>query len=231
MLEREFQTWDEFKKWVAEYAVRAESSERMYLFRGQSDASWSLQASLDRHSTFPSDEARDAYELRLLTSFQREAVTLLSSSAGVPQGDELSLLARHHGLPSAWLDFTESPYVAAYFAFADAVSPATHVAIWCMIRGWLPDSSEIGCDVEIIDDAERIRFNPRALGQRGVFVRVPTARKPFVELVSASLVKMSLPVSERGVALAELDIMTINARTLFPDFDGAARAVLARISQ
>ena len=45
-----------------------------------------------------------------------------------------------------------------------------------------------------------------------------------------SLSKFILPIRERTLALSDLDEMTINASTLFPDLDGAARAAVLRVS-
>jgi hypothetical protein len=37
---------------------------------------------------------------------------------------------RHHGFPSPLLDWSSSPYVAAYFAFAEPVEDGKNVAIY-----------------------------------------------------------------------------------------------------
>ena len=43
---------------------------------------------------------------------------------------------QHHGAPTSLLDFTASPYVAAYFALEDATKPDGHCAVWAVLRGW-----------------------------------------------------------------------------------------------
>jgi hypothetical protein len=39
-------------------------------------------------------------------------------------------LLQHFGAPSRLLDFTKSPYIAAYFAFEQATKEPDEVAIW-----------------------------------------------------------------------------------------------------
>jgi hypothetical protein len=226
MLTQDFPTWKDFKNFAEQYA-RDLIGPNQYAFRGQPNDAWGLTSTLDRFRAFHSDKERERCEQVLLQEFSREATVLVDSSSALPAGEGLALLARHHGLPSTWLDWTTSPYIAAYFAFSEANSANRKVAIWVLVRAWL--DNELRAD-DIIEDPDLLRFNRRALRQRGIFVRVPTIQKPFEQLLDKSLVKMTLPASEQSSALADLDEMTINASTLFADFNGVAKTVLGRIS-
>ena len=136
----------------------------------------------------------------------------------------MELLARHQGLPSALMDWTESPYVAAFFAFADCTdADGSQVALWMLDRTQIAKAPE----VEIIDDYSLLRFNERAIRQRGIFVRLGTG-KPLEQLVSGALTKVLIPARQYQAALTELDEMTINATYLFPDMEGAARTARFR---
>ena len=142
-----------------------------------------------------------------------------------PLGVALELLARHHGLPSAILDWTMSPYIAAFFAFQGAIAAhAKAIAVWALNLGKLPAAP----DIEPIRDRELLWFNPRALSQQGVFLRVRSQVAQTEDLLDDALTKITLPTSEYTIALRDLEGMNITARNLFRDLDGASRTAMAR---
>lgn len=195
-----------------------------HFFRGMCDATWSLTATLDRVRVFENPLLRSQFEDALLRHFRRELIRLGEAASRVPDGDALALLARHHGLPSSWIDWTTSPYVAAYFAFAGATTG--QVAVWYQPRAWLPSAFAAS---DLIDDPDLLRFNPRAIRQRGVFLRASAGSAELTAALDAGLTKFVLPASAKSVALEELDAMIINATNLFGDYDGAARTAVDRV--
>jgi FRG domain len=96
-----------------------------FLYRGQADAAWQLQSSIERilGNDWSADKAQqfEDFSLKKFCSkfhlYDRENIQPDSKLAW------LSLM-QHHGVPTRLLDFTESPYVALYFAL-EAYSPRT----------------------------------------------------------------------------------------------------------
>jgi hypothetical protein len=88
-----------------------------YIYRGQANATWQLQSSLERviGSAWSSEKAEkfESFSLERFKSkfhlYDRENVEPRSKLAW------LSLM-QHYGVPTRLVDFTESPYVALYFA-------------------------------------------------------------------------------------------------------------------
>lgn len=88
-----------------------------HFFRGQADAAWNLESSLERvlGQTWCADNARkhEDYSIRTFKSkfhlYDRENAEPKTKLAW------LSIM-QHYGVPTRLLDFTESPYVALYFA-------------------------------------------------------------------------------------------------------------------
>lgn len=224
----EITTWSEFRsELLLRFAnYRREERERWW-FRGQGDSRWSLKTTLDRRAEFRSDDERRGFVFALLDEFKHEFMQVTTDAVLSLEGDALELVARHHGLPSPLLDWTNSPYIATFFAFQHANElQAENVAIWAFNRSICDVLDE---DISLIDDIELLRFNPRALKQRSVFMRVSTIRQAIETLLAGSLIKFEIPWSEADVALADLDEMTLNSTYLFSDPEAAARTAALRL--
>lgn len=110
-----------------------------WIFRGHSSANWPPESTLERRT--PPEHNRLHVEGGLVQEFQRRAHNYLEAHQ-IPQtpGQWLALM-QHFGAPTRLVDFTYSPFVAAYFAFEElppdgcndcaivAISPA-----WCFER-------------------------------------------------------------------------------------------------
>ncbi|MCO6360026.1 FRG domain-containing protein [Roseivirga pacifica] len=112
-------SWNDFKKF-------ATSAKLEYIYRGENDSKWDLKSSLDRSSiTF------DEYEEGIINDFKRSAKFYMGNEALPNSLLGWYSLIQHYGAPSRLLDFSKSPYVAAYFAFEEASSSnAERVGIW-----------------------------------------------------------------------------------------------------
>ena len=148
-------TWEVFRSILLGLFKTSADERRRWLFRGQSQSAWPLLSTFDRrYATDGLGERGKAIAL-LLREFRTECVRSGLSSA--VQSDAyfdpaLEMLARHHGLPSPLIDFTTSPYVAAYFAFSGERRDGT-VAVWSFDRSKItPDDP-----VEVVDDVNQLR--------------------------------------------------------------------------
>ncbi len=145
-------TWAEFHDALTELETSALSLGSGLLYRGQSNSEWQLDTTMERR--WPEIGAIEYYERALRVRYQIESFTpqkwgtlgffdirdLISDRdrfmASLSEGDipayEYLLYLRHHGFPSPLLDWTRSPYIAAYFAFAHSVLKGgpEHVAIY-----------------------------------------------------------------------------------------------------
>jgi len=100
------------------------------LFRGHADASWKLETTLERHLKRHVSVEQYFHWLRVIKPYIEtatsqnwvlpEAVKIPNEPLSMPPpGYEFMIYVRHHGFPSPLLDWTRSPYIAAFFAFTD----------------------------------------------------------------------------------------------------------------
>jgi FRG domain. len=140
-------------------------------------------------------------------------------------------VAQHRGVPTRLLDWSRSPYVAAFFAFTNTRDCSTgNVCIWALD---VPYSQRVFRpeDFEVIDSY--VPKNYRQLYQQGAFTINDTMNKGTEDLFGPGgpfeyapthpiLFKHILPIAEKDVALEDLMLMRIDHTTLFPDMDGIA---------
>lgn len=116
--------WITFKNYISDLNGR-------WAYRGQKCASWGLETSLERHfrkinSSF--------WEMQLIERFQQRASHYIDNSNKPEDIVEWLALMQHHGAPTRLLDWTFSPYVAAYFALENCDEEC---AVWAVDYNWM----------------------------------------------------------------------------------------------
>jgi hypothetical protein len=212
------------------------------LFRGHADASWPLATTLERFST--KSWSVSAYH-RLLRAIRPAVVSLTSRDwhlgpdadadidedhHGPPPGYEFMIYLRHHGFPSPLLDWTRSPYVAAFFSFASRPHPACKaVAVFAFRehvghgKSWSGDTARIvGLGPYAVTHerhyAQQSEYTICKKRMDGASVYWNHEEALLDRVVPQDLLtKYIIPVTERGPFLRNLDSMNIHAYSLFRD--------------
>lgn len=132
MREQLLKTWEDFEKVLIEIndgTRQLKGNKQLHvdypLFRGHSDSEWHLESTLDRIQREMS--LSDYY--RIVQIIHKHVTTCtgrtwdLNTKVHLGEFDlpayEFMAYLRHNGFPSPLLDWTRSPYIAAYFAFRD----------------------------------------------------------------------------------------------------------------
>jgi hypothetical protein len=245
-IEKRLSSWSEYRD-----AVTGEEFQS-WAFRGQSDASWPLYSSLSRYllAHDVNQQAWSQQEQRILRIFRRKAHLLLSRLPSNDDSFEWLALMQHHGAPTRLLDFSWSPFVAAFFALEHA---STDAAVWAVFppglnnrpnRTLRPSQTVTGDDIgpwvkgayeenfvsntfELAVIGEPQNMNQRLLAQGGTFIMPGVLHKPVEKLVPADCIfKFVLDTKKmRRDAMLDLYRMNINNATLFPGLDGLARSL------
>src|SRR4051812_5636022 len=102
-------SWQEFKD--------SATVLRSWAFRGQSNSKWPMFSSLSRYfiDFQVNEKAWPILESRALRIFKRKSHLFLKDLPADDDAFEWLGLMQHHGTPTRLLDFTWSPYVAAFF--------------------------------------------------------------------------------------------------------------------
>lgn len=246
----ELDNWSEFHEQVAsiEEELGKLKTEAPHvsdvLFRGQADATWKLTSTLER-DVGKEFLAEEYYRRALIVRREIEAFTgrswdlptpsefATAARASTPDPKPLSAYEymvhlRHHGFPSPLLDWSSSPYIAAFFAFRDPLVDTDRVAIFCCLgyagSGKMP-SPTVPC---IYDLGPTLKTHARHFIQRCEYTYCTVERdgQPFYSSHEEAfgslpghdqdrLWRITLPRSERDDAMRWLDRVNITAYSLF----------------
>ncbi|MGJ8671005.1 MAG: FRG domain-containing protein [Oceanococcus sp.] len=200
------------------------SHQYQYVFRGQRDSSWQLESTLSRLVRSAKSTAHPtSIEIRQILQFRMAIRGLRGPNPAKLNDDEVFCLGQHYGLATPLLDWTHSPYIAAYFAFESAVSSGTGKrTVWMLNR--IKIEMEPSKHVKFLDPLQD--DNNRIVAQAGLFTRTQTGTDLDLALERSGhldcLTKFVIKEDERLDVLNDLRLMNIGASTLFPDLQGAA---------
>lgn len=239
------------------------------LFRGLGNSEWGLETTLERaypsECCYEDQSLRNYYGLiaasksaietmsgrrwdRLPTfpEFDKRLSDHVSGShwldmllIGLPEVYEYLVYLRHHGYPSPLLDWSRSPYVAAFFAFDDPPEGAKRVAVYALLQD---TSYYASSDAHLFLVGPYMRTHQRHLVQQCQYSMCVTIDHDASDyffcphtggLTNAvgregDLVTITIPIEEREAALRQLDLMNINAFSLFGSEDSLIRTVARR---
>lgn len=256
---KKLQSWEEFEK-ILEYEGgwkknKEQESDVRYvsplLFRGHSRESWKLETTLERFvrgKDVPQEFSWNGYHRILLAarsginSFTEKSYQMPDefeqNMTPIPPGYPFMIYLRHHSFPSPLLDWTMSPYIAAFFAFNGA-SPDENPAIFTF-REFMDGTKCVwpGCaNVWTLGPyAETHRRHHLQQCQYTICYKekkdedsgndriyCPHEEADFDGNCRDKLIKYIIPYTERKKVMAKLDAMNINAFSLYGNEEGLAQ--------
>ena len=254
------ESWEQFQA----YVERLENNSNRKIwdevwFRGQSDVEWKLQTTLERRT----QRVRAVNTYFSLTSEIKPAIeTFTGANFNFPNWTEINIKChqydrfefwlreattylahlRHCGFPSPLLDWSKSPYVAAYFAFAHAKRDG-EVAIFAY-----RERSNLGFKIHGSDTPQIVSFGPivkthkrhfrqqsrytacvKWEGDQWFFEPHDSVFGQKDNLEQDLLWKITIPVQERMKAMSFLDKFNLNDFTLFDSEEALLEMLAMRV--
>lgn len=267
----DLQSWADFPKAVEEIRNKYGSRrvqlsdgrethlENEVLFRGQSDAQWGLETTLDRWTSSTSNFSILQYfhranlvanEIASYTGTDWKIPKYPEVENSLRRGDcyepempcyEYFVYLRHHGFPSPLLDWSTSPYIAAFFAI-EQQNNAERCSVFAFIER--PNGHKINgsSTTNIRTMGRHITTHRRHFAQKAEYTiatKWDNLLKEYVfcshESVPSShlnvqdvLIKITIPRCDRVVALKQLEDYNINHFSLFQTEDSLIRSLASR---
>jgi hypothetical protein len=245
----QLKSFSEFEERAAKQMHNSESFKQMNicwhdaLYRGHGCEKWKLETTLERavrtHVTIYAYYRIMLKNRPIIESYTNKSWKDLPPASeftherfGGLLGYDLMVHLRHHGFPSPLLDWSASPFVAAFFAFQHEHSTSSNVAIYAFQE--YAGTPNVGYEgrPRVIALGPYVNAPKRHFIQHSQYT-ICEDESPLKEGTfsygnhedafdtsndkGGMLVKFLIPRTERLAVLKRLDKMNINAHTLFDD--------------
>lgn len=251
----ECKRWEDFRSFV--------DHDRQIMpvyWRGQKDPSWPLASGFERQilqmnggtepgatQVYPYDSRfeRDGKPRwgkgfyqglrdRYLQVFRQASAGLRGANPAQLDNDQWWALGRHFGLVTPLLDWTDSPYIAAFFALSELLSEMKRpgggldysgrcVALYRLFHNEKLEGDNLRVIRPTVDELGRMH------GQRGLFTLLDSERffelQGFLDHTGRGDLLTQITISDQALigGLRDTKAHGIDYRLLFPDLHGAAQ--------
>lgn len=228
--EEEVKTVEEYLNIIKLYKEKsvADGKNGDFLFRGQSND----HPLIPKISRLQPKGDLLAIEKLLLQEFKRTNPLLIEGHQSYDDWDYLTL-GQHYGLPTRLLDWSNNALTALWFA-TDEVSSRLNSSKISVVWVLMADIDDYNLSIETVhpfDLDETKIFRPRIIKQRinnqsGLFSVQPSAEieqkceLDKVQSFSEKLLKIRLPIENLHDIRTDLNILGVNAFSIFPELEG-----------
>ena len=207
---------------------------RDHIFRGLNNLDYLLIPKIGREAyaskcnpDFIVDELQDMEE-QIMHDFIKMSIPHMDLR-NISAWDQWTI-GQHHGLPTRFLDWTENPLIAAYFATEN--SNNNDVAVYVVDKSQFNSNTDEDLDVFSLSDEDEVvlyspsYIHPRIIAQKGVFT---VHKNPTIPLDQTKINdelclvdKLIIPKTVVSDFVNDLDWFGINRSFIYPGLDGLA---------
>lgn len=226
IVQEEVKSVEEYLNTIKQYKEDKKSDD--FLFRGQSDDHPLIPKISRLH---PRGDLLSTERL-LLQEFKRTNPLLIEGHQSYDDWDYLTL-GQHYGLPTRLLDWSNNALTALWFATNKVTGDSNSInnaVVWVLITG--PEDYDLNIEtVHPFEITETKVFRPRIIKQRinnqsGVF-SIQTSGEIEHKLAldkippfSDKLLKIKVPLESLQDIRTDLNVLGVNAFSIFPELEG-----------